>query len=204
MNVLRYISLDYRKNINWLNGLNSIYCMTNMATTIIYKPFLIAITISCLFCSLSLSAAQISNDAVSRKQPLKEDPHSKEYFLNKYGKDDSSRALIEFFFRKEHQAKKETVWWGIIGTIAFVLFIAVIDSTANLGIVGLLLGINLGVIAYGAIIRMAIGIFKWIRFRKKRLEKLLDDYNAGKGIPRNIKRNRTFKTELSFERKESK
>ncbi len=175
-----------------------------MATRIIYRPFLIAIIISCLFCSLSLSAAKISGDVVSSQQPLKEYPHPKEYFLNKYGKDDSSRAMIEFFFKKKHQGKKETIWWAIIGTIASVLFIAVIDSTIGFGIVGLLLAISLGVIPYGAIIGMAIGIYKWIYFRRKRLEKLLDDYNAGKGIRPNIKRNKTFKTELSVQRKEPK
>lgn len=47
--------------------------------------------------------------------------HSKQYFLDNYGKDDSTRALINYFFKKRKAAFFETLVPTLAGGVSLLL-----------------------------------------------------------------------------------
>ena len=165
-----------------------------------HRLLIIAIALSCIIFPLSVSGSTLMRDADKIAPPLKDSFHSKEHFLIKYGKDDSSRALIEFFFRKARESKKNTFWWGGTTIASGILLTVLLNIPGESALGALFIFLVIGSLFYGSIIWFAIGIFKWLAvFNKKRLARLLKKYNDGKGIPGSIKRNKTFRLELDVQ-----
>jgi hypothetical protein len=163
-----------------------------------YKRTLISIIFCFFFFNLSFCATGCSKSTDSIIPP-KDYQHNRNYFLNTYGKDDSSRALIKFFFKRRHYGKKETFVWAGIGIVSTILFITVIqngDGGINSG--SFLLGLILGASIYGGIAGVIEGSFIWLKYSRKKLLKFLIDYNAGRGLPKNIVRKRRFKNQLAL------
>jgi hypothetical protein len=125
---------------------------------------------------------------------------SQKDFLENYGKDDSSRALINFYFTKRNRAITLT-WIGgggsVIADIALNSFLNS-SSISTLGdlIVGYLL---LNLAATAAFTLLVIGIVRWLVLSRRKLLSILRNYNLSKGIPRNILKSRGFKKKLSLE-----
>lgn len=153
----------------------------------------------CFFISFQLSATVLEVNDSSIKQQ-----YSKELFLKKYGSDDSSKALIEFFFKKRHEGKLETIIWPAVGIAATLLTIAYFNSKGNNALGGFLVLISLGLLPYASVAGILSGIFKLIRFRKARLVLALERYQAGKGIRKSLKRDKIFKKELAVLQKSPK
>ncbi len=131
--------------------------------------------------------------------------HSQKYFLENYGKDDTSKALINYYFAKREKALIETVIPAITGGIA-TLIVAKVNtdnnspSSKDSGYAGLVIVPAFIIILYSAG-TLIDGQIKWLVFSRSKLFKLLNDYNSGKPLPKKITRRKAFKHELkSLER----
>jgi hypothetical protein len=153
------------------------------------------------FLSASTASNKIFRDTTIN--PKKENELNKDEFLNAYGRDDSSRVLIEFFFAKRYKGKKmiviPTAISGSIATLAIISAIAYTNSrsgtTTNINKIDeappfpLLLFFILCPIIPFAI----IGLRLRAKYSPERLLLQLNNYNAGKPIPRWIAKSRFFK-----------
>jgi hypothetical protein len=126
-----------------------------------------------------------------------------EEFLDKYGRDDSSRAFINFYFKKRSKWKQSL----LINAGLIILFSIAIDAALNsvatatlsaaFGEVVLALYLTLFV-DVSCIIIIVDGILLLTHSRKKLLQ-ILNDYADGKPLPPNITRKRLFKKYLRLE-----
>jgi len=144
---------------------------------------------------IRISADTIPSDKNDYKINRKE-------FLENYGKDDTSRALINFYFIKRNRAITLTFIGGggsVIANIALNSFLNS-NSVASLGdlIVGYGL-LNLSVAV--AFTLLVIGMVRWLVFSRRKLLSILRNYNLSKGVSRNILKSRSFKRQLSLEHK---
>ena len=134
--------------------------------------------------AIKISYADTNINKLSYKQ-------SKQYFLEKYGKDDSTRALINYFFKKRIDGIYETfVPLAVGGGSALLL------NNIKVGAMLILVPITLALVLYACPIYIINGQVKWISFSRKRLLGYLIDYNSGKPLPKRVKRRKAFKYEL--------
>ena len=147
----------------------------------------------------SVPAVMLIDTNINRDYALTQDE-----FLAKYGRDDSSRALINFFF-KRRSPQAGMIGGGLVltagGTIGLVAAVNGVNNRSNdFGeqLNDLWLAVLAG-IAMGAGIALAsVGIGLGSRYSKKRLLRLLDNYFASKQIPRNIAKNIMFRGFVQF------
>jgi len=129
---------------------------------------------------------------------------TRDEFLTKYGRDDSSKALINFFFeRRSPQAGmigggSVLTAGGTIGLVAAVN--GVNDRSNDLGqqLNDLWLAILAGIALGAGIALVSVGISLGSRYSKKRLLRLLDNYFAGSPMPRGIARNTMFRAFVQY------
>jgi hypothetical protein len=118
-------------------------------------------------------------------------------FLNHYGTDDSSRALINLFFNKRHIGRKFLfVPLVLLGSysIAFGIFLL---TSKSMGIgTAIVWGSYLGVVAGLTLVFSLIGGLKLKRYSRKNLYRLLNKYHAGMSIPVNIRTKPAFNKQL--------
>jgi hypothetical protein len=123
-------------------------------------------------------------------------------FLENYGKDDSSRALINFYFTKRNRAITLTTIGGLESVVADILF----NSVFTAGFAGTLSDLIVAYIGWtivdtaGGVI-LVIGIISWLVFSRRKLLTILKNYFAGKSIPARIAKSRQFRKNLLFKRK---
>jgi hypothetical protein len=166
----------------------------------------LATTSALLIFALHFSFASVSPNKIFHDTtitPEKEYALNKEEFLNVYGKDDSSRALIEFYFAKRNKGKKMIVFptaisgsaaaLAIIGTIAYsnnsshaTTNVHKIDVAPPLSL--LLFSILCPIVPF-----FVMGIRLRAKYSSEKLLFQLNNYNAGKPIPRWIAKSRIFK-----------
>jgi hypothetical protein len=121
-------------------------------------------------------------------------------FLENYGKDDTSRALINFFFTKRNRAITLTLIGGGGSVIADIAFNSFLNSVSLATLGDLILGyILLNLAVDVAFTLLVIGIIRWLVYSRRKLLSILKNYSNGKGIPRNILKSRSFKKQLLFE-----
>ncbi len=113
--------------------------------------------------------------------------HPQQYFLNTYGKDDSTRALINYYFR----LRKATVVETAIGL--FVIGGGLILA-ANPNTYILTLG-SAPIIVMGAL-SFIDGPIERLIYNKKKLLHLIADYQRGKHFPKRFTHNRRFRLEM--------
>ena len=124
---------------------------------------------------------------------------SQDQFLAKYGRDDSSKALINFFFKRRSPGAG-MIAGGLVltagGTVGLIAAVnGVNDQSNDLGqqLNDLWLSILAGIALGAGIALAAVGISLGSRYSKQRLLRLLDNYFAGIPIPRNIAKNIMFR-----------
>ena len=130
---------------------------------------------------------------------------NREQFYETYGKDDSSRALIGFYFHKRNNAKKMTfVGAGLAITLVVIGGLVIANNSTVPGTVdsyGAVFGLYfLSICFYGSLALMTVGIVRWIILSRKKLMRLLEDYFAGKSIPMNISKSKLFNQWLKEEK----
>jgi hypothetical protein len=116
-------------------------------------------------------------------------------FLNKYGKDDTSRALISFYFHKRSLGRKLIFFPFILDLVAlagFWLYFTYVTAPADGWAFTFF---SIGFIASMAIFSIIGGIVLLTHSRKKLLQ-LLNEYNRGRSIPDAIRSNSYFKKQL--------
>ncbi len=134
--------------------------------------------------AIKISYVDTSINKLSYKQ-------SKQYFLEKYGRDDSTRALINYFFKKRKDGIYETFVPLAVGVGSALLL-----NNIKVGAMLILVPITIALVLYACPIYIIDGQVKWISFSRKKLLGYLIAYNSGKSLPAKIKRRKAFKYEL--------
>ena len=154
----------------------------------------------CFLFQISFSAISLWNDSI----PTKTHHLSKQDFLNNYGTDDSSRALVKYYFKRNKKAKFNAAIFTSIGVLSSFAFDRIILKNSSGGwsvIVALIIGIPLGLLIFESAIIVAFNIFRWIRFSKKNLIKQSERYRAGEALPKRIVRDRRFLEDVKAEKR---
>jgi hypothetical protein len=118
---------------------------------------------------------------------------SESEFLNIYGKDDSSRALIRFFFDRRKLARRL-----MIIPVAIDLTLALTLGIYGLTSMGLYLNYLWGsavlFLAFASITLFIVAAGTWMRYSRKRLYHILTQYESGVPLPQKwARKNRFFK-----------
>jgi len=137
-----------------------------------------------LLCSNDLPASAAHSDTLSPKKPYK---ISQQEFLDKYGKDDTARMVIDYFFQQHKKAAKWVIPYLMLTATGSIIYATAILG-ASLGVI-IFLGtfVLLGTFVAGLL--FLDSCISLLKFPRKRLHRLLDNYYTGKGIPRRLKKN---------------
>ncbi|RYY05765.1 MAG: hypothetical protein EOP43_08155 [Sphingobacteriaceae bacterium] len=127
--------------------------------------------------------------------------HAQKYFLENYGKDDSTKALINYYFAKRETALIRTVVPAITGGLATFLVVKTnpnnySPSGKSSGYAGLIFVPAFIVLVYSAG-TLIDGQHKWFKFSRHKLLQTLIDYKSGKPLPQKTTRRKAFKYELN-------
>lgn len=125
---------------------------------------------------------------------------SQQEFLDKYGRDDSSRALIKYYFQKRNAAKWVLFYGagtGAVSAIAYALTWAGAGSATGLGAIFVIIIVLSGLFT-GAIFALT-GLLFLLTYSRKKLFRLLKNYHRGNGIPKKIRTAKAFKNLLKAE-----
>jgi hypothetical protein len=167
---------------------------------------------TCIFlCTIKFSFAASTNSISPGDSIIKKAYKiNREEFLEKYGCDDSSRALINFYFKKRNHQKGNFLAGAgalLIAGIAFGSVNNLMNDDKNYNYDNGLpnaqttfLAIAIIVMAFMGLPLIISGGTLWIIYSRKKLLKLLDRYNNGKSIPRGISRNKMFRGFLLYDR----
>ncbi|HYM94525.1 MAG TPA: hypothetical protein VET23_10325 [Chitinophagaceae bacterium] len=144
------------------------------------------------YCILSIHAtgATIFTDTTQPRKPWK---ISQQQFLERYGKDDTSRRIIHYFLALRKTGKIITISAGLLTAGLGFYFDRVIvkGEGARLapgGLVGFFWGIAVAATIWGLGITTLLSAYLWIAHPRKKLWKILNNYFSGKGIPPDLKK----------------
>jgi hypothetical protein len=141
----------------------------------------IFILFSLILCiSINAPAARPCSDT---SQPVNPYKLSRKQFLDTYGKDETSRAIIIYFFKERRVA----IWSTVAGTVTSVI--------GALGLAGIAAShppheeigdlifpmVMFGIASWGVLLT-GFGIYWLFHHSRKRLMRTLNDYSSGKGI----------------------
>lgn len=153
-----------------------------------------------LFIIRTSFASQFAQPVLSdTTSPEKEYKISRDEFLEKYGRDDSSRALINYYFSKRIAAKIlffSTSWQVPIWPFPLASNIRVTQSkSSNLstglgGLIGSIIFLSLLLASVGLASR---GLGQWVKYSRKRLLQQLNNYSNRQPIPKGISKSHLFK-----------
>ncbi|WP_419802062.1 hypothetical protein [Mucilaginibacter sp.] len=124
--------------------------------------------------------------------------HNKKYFLAHYGTDDSTKALINTFFRVRKAAAVE-VAYSIVGGVGLYIFVNHIfgqgdNKSFDYGTV------FLAIFAIPIIPAFAVGVAEGtvthLIYTRKKLLHLIADYHAGKHLPKRFTHRTRYRQEL--------
>lgn len=156
------------------------------------------ILLSCFLFHYAVASVPVYKDSAIHP---KEFHLSQQQFLEKYGNDDTSRALIRYYFRRTIGAKRNTIIFGSAGLLSSIAFdrLIVNGTPSREPLVGIGFVLFLGLMIYVSAIIVLLSILIWILFSKKTLMKQLQKYRTGTPMPNRIKRNFSFKKYLKEE-----
>ncbi len=163
------------------------------------KKFLFLFTFCCIS-QISFSAVSIPRDTLPRSTYR----INKQQFLETKSWDDTSRALVHYYFSRNKKAK-----WGVgiftgVGLLSAYAFDRIIMGDSGGGGGALLLALFIGIPLAGLILYSAflvlLYIFYWIRFSRPQLLKQLEKYKATEVLPKRISRNKEFLKFLRMEK----
>ncbi len=145
---------------------------------------------------INSSHESLATTVIFQDTSLPQKPHqlSQQQFLDKYGHDDTSRAMILLFFKTNKSAKKLVFLSAAVGILSYLAADAIFKSTDNVG------GIEfLGILIVVATLAIPFNIFYWIRYSRQNLLKHLERHKAGNRIPKWIRRDELFQKFLKKE-----
>lgn len=164
------------------------------------KAGMIILTVSLFICTRGRSATIFSDSL----PPVSK--FSETEFTARYGTDDSSIALVNYFFLKRKKAGTRMIWSGALSA-AVITATAILSEDLGEGEPAALRGVFLIVIATPLIATFTTFFIKafvnrFFSYSKKRLYRVLMDYHNGKGIPLRIKKDILFRQFVAAERAE--
>ena len=139
--------------------------------------------------SIRTSSADTSVNELAHK-------HSKQYFLDNYGKDDSTRALINYFFKKRKAAIYETFLSPAAAGTSLLLLHFLLENMGDTGSAGFSVALFLAVTVFYAVPVCITAQIKWLIFNRRKLLTILEAYNAGTPLPKSVTRRQKFKQAL--------
>ncbi|RYY21124.1 MAG: hypothetical protein EOP41_08515 [Sphingobacteriaceae bacterium] len=113
--------------------------------------------------------------------------HPQQYFLDHYGTDDSTKALVNYYFKRRRGAAVETVV-GLVFTSGIISGVSGSNASFFIIVFAPVIFISTFLIIDGSVTRLI--------YTRRKLLHLLADYQSGKHLPRKITRNRYYKREL--------
>ena len=166
-----------------------------------HQNLLMKIILLLLFCctaELSFAAAFIIPPPEDSTLERKAYELNWKEFLEKYGRDDSSRALINLFFHKREIGVPNAGIGApmlLAGGIGLGITSNKLENgTGSWNTLGQALLFTL-ILGAGAAL-FSVGMSFLGKYSRKKLLKLLDGYFAGKPLPRGITKNRAFRKNL--------
>ncbi|HEY4154342.1 MAG TPA: hypothetical protein VGM24_02920 [Puia sp.] len=125
---------------------------------------------------------------------------SKTEFLQQYGRNDSSRALIRFYFAKRYRARNLILLSGAIGIVsgAFIGALALSAGTDSY-LWGIFLASLTTLVAEAVITLTLIGGTRLMVMSRKKLLLRLRQYEEEGYIPKNIRNSKFFQSALKGE-----
>jgi hypothetical protein len=137
-----------------------------------YKSLLAVLIV--LFICRDTHAANLQDTVVKLKS------RSQAWFHSRYGKDDTSKAIIDYFFLKRRKTKTPLL---VSSGISLSIGIAsLLKRRSDLREPDSQIGLSLG-----AIVSVTIMVFflsEYIKYSKRELIRALNHYQSGKGIPK--------------------
>lgn len=114
--------------------------------------------------------------------------------MAQYGRDDTSKALIHYFFDKRSKASRMIYVPLIIdGLAGIVLGIAGAFTTVSMAYP---LALLVFILAATTVTILIVGAVYLLKYSRKKLFRLINRYQTGGSIPKKIKANKYFKTLL--------
>jgi hypothetical protein len=125
----------------------------------------------------------IPKDSIPTNKPWK---ISQQQFLDQYGKDDTSRAIINYYFMLHNKSRKNLFVNTLIAAAGIALFTVITANGASFG--AIILGAPFIVVGLSFGINVFIKAINLIYYSRKKLYKELKKYFAGEKIPLSLKR----------------
>jgi hypothetical protein len=136
------------------------------------------------FISINLYATTPCGDSIPQEKQYK---ISRQQFLDKYGKDDTARTIINYYFTKRKASLYQTIITTTLTTLSGIIFTKIVGN-GPINIAGFFLAIALGwfILIAGLYIFLSIHIFFF--YSRKNLLKVLGNYFSDRGIPSKLRR----------------
>ncbi|RYE28051.1 MAG: hypothetical protein EOP42_17935 [Sphingobacteriaceae bacterium] len=155
--------------------------------------YTLLILISVFLLSINVQAKTVNLDTTVNKSNYK---LSRKEFLSRYGKNDSVKAFINFYFNKRGNRLADAVSPVVSGSLLLLALnksrpVSNIKDDYSFAIVGSLVIFTTGFVASFIVQEVKRSILT-----KKKLYIILDNYNHGIQLPEKITRKRKFKIEL--------
>lgn len=120
-------------------------------------------------------------------QPAKHYKISQQQFLDKYGRDDTAKIIINYYFLRHKKATKKLIPYSLVIAGSGVLYAtSVVNRAAGVELIW-------GSLTIGAMVFFGVFLLScWndlYDFSRKKLLKTLGNYFSGKGIPSRLKKN---------------
>lgn len=127
-------------------------------------------------------------------QPRKPHKLTRQQFLDRYGTDDSSRALIQYYFPKRKAAVRNILQSSGLLVLAGLLSIVVFSKGNGIenGLGDFFILLILLSSAYVAVGFLVVNATLLLLQSRRRLYNMLQAYRNGKGLPRRISRKKSF------------
>ncbi len=155
-----------------------------------------------LFFMITISLANsivFAQKTINENNPainLNDFKHPQQYFLDTYGKDDSTRALINYYFRVRKAAAVETIVGLVLGSSSAIYISNAFSQNSNFSFGASLLAYY--IIPFAGVFALEVieGSVIRIVFTKQKLLRLIADYQHGKHLPKRFTRKRRFRREM--------
>lgn len=163
------------------------------------KYYLIFLLVYLFNSNCSLASVALGNrDSIVDLTPHK---NNHRVFLELYGRDDSTKALINYFFKKRKIAFLETVIPVAVGAASAIILNEIVNmpdnnTTEGNALLVLTVGLPLAVVLYAVPVYVIDGQVKYIKFSRKKLLRYITSYNAGIPLPARITKRKEFKYQL--------
>jgi hypothetical protein len=155
--------------------------------------------LSCFLFHYAVASVPVDSDSTIRPTGAR---LSQQEFLDRYGTDDTSRALIRYYFSRNKTFKRSTIISGGVGLLSLVVFDSVVakgEPSRGGALAALGMGIVLLSVIFVSAFVVLFGIGMWLIFSRRSLFKQLQKHKAGGPLPKRVRRNPVFQTYLKEE-----